>query len=104
MSNLMKIERMEENANKKTFSNRTTTTRTREAKVQLHGKMQEQKMHCVSAPGPQLQLGRPPTAGRKIAAVLIHPNQFLLWFLSQIQLVQIIGDLTIKENAATIGD
>ena len=48
-SNLMKTIKAEENANKKTFSNRTTTTRSREVKIQLHGKMQEQKIHCVSA-------------------------------------------------------
>ena len=53
----------EENVNKKTFSTRTTTGRIREMKMRLPGKLQEQKMYRVSAPGPQLQFGRPPTAG-----------------------------------------
>ena len=56
ISNLMKSvenRKIEKHATKKTFSNRTTTTRTREVKIQLHGKLQEQKIHWVSAPGPR---------------------------------------------------
>ena len=74
MSNLMKTEFFEENTN----ATRTTTRRTRKVNIRLLGNLREQKLHCVSGPGPQLQLGRPPTAGRKTPAVLIHPNQFLL--------------------------
>ena len=61
-------------------------------KIQLHGKLQEQKINYVSAPGPQLQLGRPPTAGRQMAAILIHPNQILPQLLHQVQLIQILGN------------
>merc|ERR1711924_434768 len=55
--------------------------------------------HCitVSAPSPQLQFGRPPTAGRKMAAVLVHlnPNQLLL----QVSLVRILGnDREVKKK------
>ena len=32
------------------------------------------EIQYVSAPSPQLQLGRPPRAGRKMVAILIHPN------------------------------
>ena len=74
----MKTREVYENATKKTFSNRTTATRIRELNVQVHEKMQEQKLHSESAPGPQLQRGRPPTAARKMAAALIHPTQFIL--------------------------
>ena len=41
-------------------------------KIRLRGNLQEQKIQCVSARGPQLR------AGRKMAAVLIHQNHFLL--------------------------
>ena len=42
MSNLMKTERMEENANKKSFSTRTTTRRLREVKIWFLGNLQQQ--------------------------------------------------------------
>ena len=51
----------------------------------------EQKIPCVSASGPQMQHGTPPRAGRKMAAVLIHPNHLLLQYLNQAQIVQILG-------------
>ena len=54
--------------------------------------LQEHRIHSASAPGPQLQLGRPPRAGRKKAAVLIRPNHFLLNLLHQFQFVRILGN------------
>ena len=62
----MKTVKMEENADKRTAATRITTRRAREMKIWLLRKLQEKKIHCVSTPGPQLQLGRPPTAGRKM--------------------------------------
>ena len=43
----MKTEKIEENANKKTFSSRTTTTKARGMKKQLHGKLQDHKIQCL---------------------------------------------------------
>ena len=53
-------------------------------KIRLRGNLQEQKIQCVSARGPQLR------AGRKMAAVLIHPNDVLLQLLHRVQLIQIL--------------
>jgi hypothetical protein len=51
--NLMETVQNKENANKTSFSCRTTTRR--EVKIQLNRKLQEQNMllsvHCVSTPG-----------------------------------------------------
>ena len=44
-------------------------------KIRLLGNLLEQKIRYVSAPGPQMQLGTPPRAGRKMAAVLIHVSK-----------------------------
>ena len=66
-------------------------------KIRLLGYLKEQKIHSVSAAGPLLQFGRPPTAGRKMAAVLVHlnPNQLLL----QVSLVRILGnDREVKKK------
>ena len=86
----MKTEKKEENTSKKT-SSCTTTKRTREVKSRLLVNLLEKKIHYVSAPGPPLQLGKPPRGGRKMAAmVLIHLNRFLRQRLHQEQLAEII--------------
>ena len=51
--------------------------------------------NSMSASGPQMQLGTPPRAGRKMAAmVLIHlnPDNHLLLLLLHSQLTEIIGN------------
>ena len=70
ISNLMKTEKKEENTSKKT-SSCTTTKRTREVKSRLLVNLLEKKIHYVSAPGPPLQLGKPPRGGRKMAAMVL---------------------------------
>ena len=62
-------------------------------KIQLLGNLLEQKIHKMSAPGPQMQLGTPPGASRKMAAMfLIHLKHILLQLLLQLSLVQILGN------------
>ena len=86
----METEKIKEIGSKRTFS-RTTTTRTREVKIRLLGNLPEQKIHYVAALGPQMQLGTPPRASRKIAAmVLIHLNHLLRQLLRQPLLAKIV--------------
>ena len=74
----MKTVKMKENANKKNKCSRPVLRRGFEkCKYGFLGNCRSRKC-TVSAPAPQQQFGRPPTAGRKMAAILIHPNHFLL--------------------------
>ena len=59
-----KTEKMKENISEKTFS-RTTTEKTREVgqKIPHLENLLEQKIHYVSVPGPQMQLGKLPRDG-----------------------------------------
>ena len=48
-------------------------------KMRLLVNLLEQKIHYVSAPDPQMQLGTPPSGGRKMAAMYLnHLNQLRL--------------------------
>ena len=70
VSNLMKTETAERKCKQKMFC-RATAKSIREVKIRLLGTLLGQKIQYVSAPGSQIQLGKPPRAGLR-ARVRIH--------------------------------